>query len=343
MLVIRNENHYTTRMMELKEKIIELGLTLQEFDELGEDNAIQYYKFHHNKNYKKSSILFAGLPNDKVTFLSKLASKNQITTQTRISTGLTFFCIGDVDQKRIDKAKENGSKVLTPDDFEKLFADSDYKLKTSSIIYNKGVPEFFRIGIPLHNFDMDKEISSFSLDSDEKYIMNLYQQTCSCGDFNKFKRSEYSKGDIRRLCKHLMSEYANSFGLTGLSDFQRSLIDNGHPAKEKIHVMQITSINQPIYANYNLNDEWWNLYVPGKSGVYEKYGFSIDEERFAYNEKPHGHVAELREKLKSLKGKSSASRTATKQVEKSASDKKGCAPVLIIPLILIAYYLIEYV
>ncbi len=327
--------------MGLKDKIIELGLTPLELECLGEANAILYFKFHHNKNFKKSSVLFAGLEDDKVLHLSQVASHNQITIQTRITKRLTFFCIGNTDQKRIDKAKENNTIILTPEHFEKLFADSEYKLNLSSIIYNNEIDELFRIGIPLSNFNENKEINSFSFDSDKKYTVNLYKQTCSCDDFNKSKRSEYAKGDIRRLCKHLINEYTNCFGLTGLSNFQLSLIENGFPVKENIQTIQISSIKQPIYANYYVNDEWWNLFVPNKSGIYEKFGFSMEEERFAYNEKPHGHVAELREKLKTLKGKSSGNPIAAKQIKKSNSDKKGCSPVLIIPItVIVAYYLI---
>lgn len=324
--------------MELRDILIESGISHEELEQLGTELSKQYFRFYHNKNNIHTSVLFSDFDDEEQNRLIETAQSSGITVNKRISTGLTFFCTDKLDSDRIGKAKENGATILTKDVFSKVFSSSEYNLEESSLIFNRDVPEIFRIPMPLSNFNRDKSVSSFSFDSDKKYTVNLFEQTCTCGDFVKSEKLKYQKGDIRRFCKHLMQSYRTDFNLKGLSSLQKFWIENQFPIKENVKSITIASLENPVIVNYDNINDWWNIFLIQKGQVYEKYGYDPNEERFAYDEKPHGHVKELREQLINLKGKKEIPK-AKNQKEKSES-KGGCAPILVLPILFGLLYLL---
>jgi ribosomal protein L29 len=324
--------------MEQRDIIIVSGLSHEELEQLGTELSKQYFRLYHNKNNSHTSVLFSDFDNKEQNELIEIAQKNGITVNKRISTGLTFFCTNKLDSDRIVKAKENGAKILTKEVFNDVFGSAEYSLLESSLIYNRDVHEIFRIPMPLSNFNQDKTVSSFSFDSDKNYTVNLFKQTCTCSDFVQSDKSKYPKGDIRRFCKHLMKLYRIDFNIKELTLLQKFWIENQFPVKENIKSITVTSLESPVFVNFDNINDWWNIFIIQKGHTYEKYGYNPNEERFAYDDKPHGHVKELREQLINLKGKKEIPKTKN-QKEKSKS-KGGCAPILALPILIGILYLL---
>ena len=90
--------------------------------------------------------------------------------------------------------------------------------------------------------------------------------------------------------------------------------------------MSIDKIDLPIYLSYNHNNEWCEIYFPIKNS-YSKYSYNYKEERFSYNDKPHGHVAQLRTELNKIFG----TKKQPSKINKKAipNQNKGCASVLL--------------
>jgi hypothetical protein len=220
------------------------------------------------------------------------------------------------------------------------------------LIFETSTHKNVQIAKPLSNFNKSVKVDSFSLEGNNKYNVNIHQQTCSCKDFKGKNREKYKIGDLRRFCKHLIQEYRQSFGTIGLPDFNKFIIENGYPLYEKFEYLTLEKISQQVIVNFNLSENWWNIYIQNEKGVFAKYGYSSSEERFSYDEKPHGFVKELREKLKSLKSKLSGikvtkpvktrSNSSTKnKTQANLKEAQGCSSVILFSFIIaIASYFI---
>lgn len=193
----------------------------------------------------------------------------------------------------------SNSLLITPKEFAEIFTKEDYyNLKECEVFYNIHIQKHFSIPKPLNNFNFEKEVQSFSIGSENIYRINLYYQTCNCGDYLKNNRQAYLRGDIRKLCKHLMDEYCNSFGTIGLSSIQKAFFENGYPVEDNLDEIFIESLKYPIFINRADINGWWRIFVSTNSATYKGYGYSTEEKRFSYNEKPHGYIRELREAIK---------------------------------------------
>jgi len=236
-----------------------------------------------------------------------------------------------------------------------LFSDIEYNLRNCTLIYDISVPVELRIAKPLSNFDRTLEVASFSFESKEKYLVNLYTSTCSCKDFSQQNRSQYVQGDIRRFCKHLMQEYKSNFGLSAATDFQKFIIENSQTLYTQVEYLKLDELTTPVIVNYRFKDEWWNIFIQNEKGAYKSYGYSPMDGRFSYGETPRGLTAPLRQKLEKLRsqlGGTSNSQPITKKRDNSHQKKSiqsnkakptegGCATIMILPAILILYHLLS--
>ena len=287
----------------MKKHLIDFGLKQNEIDNLKIEDAIQYIRFFHRKEWGISTILFTGFSDEEINALSDRAEICKLVVKNRLCNNLSFICVSEnATPKRIEKAKGYSAIILTKNEFELIFDESEYNLLDSELLYEQSVSKEFRISKPLSNFDQDIEVESFSFDSENVYSVNLYQMTCTCKDFEKRQRHQYLKGDIRRLCKHLIDIYKNSFGLFGLSDLNKYIIENGYPVNKHFSYFNIEKIPLPVVVNYeSKNDDWWNIFMGNEKGAYHRYGYSPSEKRFSHDNKPEGFVLELRKKLNELK------------------------------------------
>jgi hypothetical protein len=314
--------------------LLSFGMTQEEIDKLSTRTALSYIRFYHPKKYQKSSILFRGFSKTDSEALAHVATSYKLTVNSRLSPNLTFLCIDNhTDFQSFETVKINGTRILRRAEFDLLFPEniSDYDLLDNETLYDLSVARELRIAKPLSNFDSTLKMNSFSLESENVYDVNLFNLECSCADFSKKERHKYSKGDIRRLCKHLMSEYKNSFGVFGQSNFNRFVFDNGHSLKQHFNDFVIGKTNQKVILNYDNAYDWCSIYVEDKTSSYKNYGYLPSQKGFAYDDKPIGIVKPLREKLDLI---FDTNRPVTKKRNKT-SEPQGCAPIVVLALLVV--------
>ena len=261
-----------------------------------------------------------------------------MSVKKQLSNDLSFICISKAaNPKRIEKAKSYPAIAISKEEFELIFSISEYRLNELEMLYDLSIPTGFRIAKPLNNFNQNIELESFSFDNDNKYIVNLYNASCTCKDFEKSQRNQYKNGDIRRFCKHLTDVYKNNFGTDGLSDLNKFIINDGFTVKNKTSSFILEKSPSKIFVNYDTTAEWWNIFMKNDKGEFVRYGYSPVEKRFAYNEKPIGLVPALRAKLEELSNPQSVINTK-KQVPKKnvvIDPPKGCATTILSLLVII--------
>jgi hypothetical protein len=321
------------------ELIHKFNIVEEEVNQFDSAFLIDYLKYHHKKHYGESSILFLGFNEEEVEKLKLHASKYNLKINVRISTTLSFVCVNNdfEDKKRIFKAKELGAVILNKNEFFELFKDSEYRIFENDLIYLSTIPENFRIVKPLSNFNEDVVVQSFSFESESSYLTNLFLQTCTCKEFSSNNKINYEKGDLRRFCKHLISEYKYSFTPIEISEFKRFLIENQYSLKRNFKEINLEKISLPIYLSYENNNDWCDIYFPVKDS-FSKYSYNHMEERFSYDDKPHGHVVTLRAELNKLFG--SKKPVIVKKINKKTvqNQNDGCASVFIIGILFICIF-----
>lgn len=281
-----------------KNNILEFGLSADEVEKLGLEKATAYLKLHYRRGSdfsNNTSIVFADINQLELDDLTKIALESKLRILTKISSALTFFCHNGNDEKRIALAKSYGAIILNIEQFKTIFCSDIEQLEDSNLLYNVNVPQKFSIKIPLSNFNYESEHTDFK--SGKKTVSNLYKQTCSCDEYAKYECNKIEKGDIRRLCRHLLIDYKNKFGLTNESPLKKALFENGFRVKEKLDSFKLSSMVAPVYVNLDDIEDWWNVYIAVDGINYEQFGYDPIDKRFALNFKPHGYVTELRKKL----------------------------------------------
>jgi hypothetical protein len=299
-------------------QLLRFDLTKDEIDGLSLKKAISYIRFYHENKF--NSRIFGN------------------------ATLLSAF--HPFESKYIEMARDyrdgNDSRQGAP-----RFKDS-YDLLNNEFLYDFSVPIEFRIAKPLSNFDKDVLIKSFSFESEISYKVNLHKMTCSCPDYEKKLRSQYSKGDIRRLCKHLMFRYKNNFGLYGLSEFLDEVFNDGYPLKKNLREVHLENYNHKIFVSYDNNIDWWAVYVQDENGEYFRCGYTPIGRKFIFNrKKPVGIVMLLKEKFKEihkeLEGNShfkpQVNRIIDRPQKESDLNTKNDGCVFLVSLLIIAWIL----
>lgn len=327
-------------------QLLRFGLKQNEIEGLSSQKAISYIRFYHEKKDGKVSILFRGFSKEETNGLTEIARTHNLTINSRVSNSVTFFCASEpFDLKHIETARDLGIRIYTKEDFQLIISEtkSAYDLQNNEFLYDTSVPIKFRIAKPLSNFDKDFKIKSFSFESDVSYDINLFRLTCSCPDFIKKIRSQYPKGDVRRLCKHLIHEYKNSFGLYELSEFIIQVFNSGYPLKRNLREIILESYEHKIYVSFDDNNDWWAVYVQNQTGWYSRYGYTPIEKQFLHNDKPIGLVAQLKLKFKEIHKELEPIKKTKRQIKKDIDQKNqqdGCVVAIIIFVIALILSLI---
>lgn len=325
----------TTSKIELIKK---LGLSEEEINQFGDVFLINYLKFHHKKYYGTSLILFLGFNDKEIEKLKRIAILSMLRVNIRISNNLNFVCVKNdfKDKKRIKKSKETGAVILTESDFLELFNENEYKIYENELIYPKSVPEEYRIVIPLSNFNQNVAVESFSSSNENTYLTNLFTQTCNCKEFSLGNKINYEKGDLRRFCKHLISEYKNSFTPKKVNELKGFLIENGYSLKRNLKNIYLEKINSPIYLSYENNNDWCDIYFPIKNS-FSRYSYNHKEERFSYDDKPYGHITTLKAELNKIFG---TKKQTKKSIKKPIHNQNGgCSTILLIFVVVICIFI----
>lgn len=286
----------------IQKHLSELGLKPKEINKLKIEDAIHYLRYCHYKPGRDSSILFLGFSEEDTKFLVDNAKNCRLSIKKALSNELNFVCVSEnVPTEKIDEARDLGSIILTKNDFEIIFNEIEFNLHWNELFCEQLVPKELRVAKFLSNFDVNIAVHSFAQDSQNIYTVNIYLMTCTCKDFEKKNRSQYLRGDIRRLCKHLMVHYRFPFAVRGLSDLNRFIIKSGYSVDKHFRYFNMEKIPLPIAVNFETKDDWWNIFMANEQGVYYRYGYSPTDKRFSYDDKPRGFVLELRKKLNELK------------------------------------------
>lgn len=315
--------------------IQKFGLDDQAVSDLSSEELLSYICFHTLKYENRLSIIFIGFLQDELERLHKTALSYNLTIYKRLTPNVKVICASDsVYNRTISLAKSNGSILITTTEFNSIFKEraNGYDLFESHHLFDKSIPREFRVPKPLPNFNHSNNIKSFSLNSDSAYSVNLFQMTCTCPDFIKRRQKDYRLGDIRRMCKHLMLDYRNRFGLSGLSDFNNYAISNCITIKGTFFDILIETTNQKAFINYWDIDEWWDVFLKNKNGDWNSYKYVPYENDFAYGEKPTGVVVILKKKLHSFyQWNRKRQRLSERQKKK---QPQGCAPILVLVFVL---------
>jgi hypothetical protein len=83
-----------------------------------------------------------------------------------------------------------------------------------------------------------------------------------------------------------------------LTDFNRCIIDFTYMPKNLKFEVTLQDIPKPIIIAFNKGDSWWSVFVFKEK--YEQYGYCYEENRWSYNQKPHGIVVKLKPKFDSI-------------------------------------------
>lgn len=275
-----------------------MGISDFEIDQFEKDFLLKYLKFHHPRKTGHSSILFLGFNEEELNLIKKDFLPTSLEIKVRVSQNLTFLCVKSnfKNEKRISIAKKNGTFIINENEFYVLFNKDTYDIELNSEIYPQSITKNLRIVKPLSNFNETIQIESFSFDSDRTYSLNLYNQTCTCNEFVSGEKEKFEKGDLRRLCRHLIFKYKRSFSPKKLTPFKRFLFDNQYSLKEKVKQTTFFGVDLPVYFSYDNRSDWCDIFFP-TNNIYKRYSFNIREERFSYNDKPYGYVKQLRQEL----------------------------------------------
>lgn len=156
----------------------------------------------------------------------------------------------------------------------------------------------------LHDFSLDLPIkaTSFhiihvdSFTSDNTYIVNIHDQTCTCPDFRKQCRAAAPKNSLSRWCKHLMSETGKELDLDALHKWHRAIICDGFGGPDFAFEFHLETAPD-ILLTLRKDSEWMNIYAHTKrkgerirdaSGPIQRYGWQLPYHRWSYGQPPAG-------------------------------------------------------
>ena len=145
--------------------------------------------------------------------------------------------------------------------------------------------------------DKEYEISSNTFpSSDRTYTTNPYRFQCDCNwvkeDVATKLEEDVPAQDIRRFCRHMVAAcrlarvFSREVNEGELPLLLRTLLRDGH----RHHRMRVREVeSRKAIIAYNINDEWVNIFFESpKKTKFSKYGFNLNERRWAYSNPPRG-------------------------------------------------------
>jgi len=118
------------------------------------------------------------------------------------------------------------------------------------------------------------------------YNVDLSGPSCSCPDWRN-RRSRLPVGDLTRCCKHVLAAYAKLPRTKGIDGWLLAFIENGWPAHPGATWRLVTvGSDQDLVCSASENG-WANVFAK-EDGEYLRFGFNVEEDRWAYGSEPHG-------------------------------------------------------
>ncbi len=131
-----------------------------------------------------------------------------------------------------------------------------------------------------------------SIDTEKTYVVSVAKMTCSCPDFTKTRKS-FNLNDPRRGCKHLVAEFANNDLLKQQDELSRIILLS--PTRGDLATFQME--NGMIFSLAFESTGWVSVFIRRRrkgeksfffTGKYERYGYSLHENRWSYGDTPAG-------------------------------------------------------
>jgi hypothetical protein len=140
----------------------------------------------------------------------------------------------------------------------------------------------------LNNFRLPSVAATFRVPSQtvpgRLYEVDLTGPSCTCPDW-RARRSKLPIGDLTRCCKHILSVYARTARPEKTDACLMAFIENGWPAHPRARWQLMTAGSHEVLFCSAAEQGWANVYA--KSGAeYCRFGFNVEEQRWAYGEKP---------------------------------------------------------
>jgi hypothetical protein len=127
----------------------------------------------------------------------------------------------------------------------------------------------------------------------EFYEVNLNGPTCTCPDFRSF-RYGLSAGHLTRCCKHVFDAYTQLEPRDGWPGWLGAFLDFRWPPdpRQEWSVLPIRqgwlTFQRPhLVLICSAPNRWANIFAPD-SGRYDRYGYNVIEDRWAYDILPPG-------------------------------------------------------
>ncbi len=138
------------------------------------------------------------------------------------------------------------------------------------------------LNLPTVDENKDVLVQS-STDVGTTYVVNLHTMTCSCPDFVKTK-TDKRIGSVDRLCKHLRKSLLDSQFIKGT--VYEPILAEKFWSKSFLRLKDVD-----ITIGFTEGKEWINVYALGQPTTggetrYERHGFSLVEQRWAYDKAP---------------------------------------------------------
>jgi hypothetical protein len=117
------------------------------------------------------------------------------------------------------------------------------------------------------------------------YDVDLSGPACTCPDWRSY-RSELPIGHLTRCCKHVLEAYNQLEPKSGWPGWLASFIDNSWPPHPCQNWMVFFVGSSTVLAS-TAGKGWANVFS-NDGGDYERYGYSVLEDRWSYGIEPYG-------------------------------------------------------
>jgi hypothetical protein len=118
------------------------------------------------------------------------------------------------------------------------------------------------------------------------YQVDLSGPSCNCPDWTTW-RSRLPVGDFTRCCKHVLHVYARLARREGADGWLIAFVDNGWPAHPGAEWKLLTMGSRKILFCTASDKGWANVFAE-EGSEYLRFGFNVDEDRWAYGSEPDG-------------------------------------------------------
>lgn len=173
-------------------------------------------------------------------------------------------------------------RILVEIQTEWVRRQTDAALEPFRKYAQKIIPEIDLRKPKLPSIPITLSIRSFT-EPDIYYPVDLSTPSCTCPDWKK-RRKKLSQLHLSRCCKHILYAFNLIEPADGWPGWLGAFIKNAYPPKPDQDWMVINLNNRYVLIS-SACDGWASVFAK-KGKTYERFGYNIDEGRWAYGEKP---------------------------------------------------------